>query len=537
MKPLPRLSSLNAERSDDADSVVLAVFAPFGADPVLSHYPDGKRKPIRQHPLVRQLQKVARQGVNVSALVDLVRDDTYLIEIPAGLPQQMAIHSVWKQQMNAPQSLAGFLRRTHARFPCSTPVLALEGHGAGYLPEINGGIVDPKSTTDDGRIAWKFTQGAAQAVDANTGAPMLLLVPSPELPCESPEGRAISLPMSTWGLGQALASAVKDGVRRPAVIHFNNCLNMSVEVLHTAAPYADYATGYANYNFFTCGEAYPEVFKKLRRAGVASAEQVARWFAAANGALLHSLRNHPTVGATIALARLTGVCDALNALAKELTDALRSAGGDAVREHIKTAVRAAQQYDTEQGFELEVPDQITDLADFAFCLQRQFAAGSIHDKARTLQQALVDVWQYGDYDRPWVDEQQIWDFRNRRIGISIFMPDPTIEGLWDWRSPFYMKNHLEADKAPSQPDVIDFLTDSSGRCPWVKFLVEYHNVKTVPANGRLLRARPPLAPVVNREFKPTLPHPADNDSPCDPDAEQQGQGEKPGRAPGAARAN
>ncbi len=51
---------------------------------------------------------------------------------------------------------------------------------------------------------------------------------------------------------------------RLAAIHFDNCFNMSVEVLHTVAPHADYATGYMNYNFFTAGAAYPKVFERLR---------------------------------------------------------------------------------------------------------------------------------------------------------------------------------------------------------------------------------------------------------------------------------
>ena len=517
MTRLPCLLPASAKRADDHDSVVFAVYAPFGSDPVLSGFPDNKRKSIRRYPLIKHLLDVARQGVHVSALVDLRHDDTHLIEIPAFEPKAMVIYSAWKQCMSAPQSLAGFLRRTHQRFPCSTLVLALEGHGAGYLPEIDGSLITPQSTSGGGTVQWRIGGDSSEPVDAGTGAPVLGVAVYPELPVESPEVMAISLPMSTWALGFALRSAVKDGVPRPAVIHFNNCFNMSVEVLHTVAPYADFATGYANYNFFTAGETYPAVFKALRQqfahTGPVSREQLARWFAQKNGALLNAKKNHPSVGATIALRRMSGVIAALNDLAKELIDALKSAGGNGVRDHVKAAVSDAQQYDTEQGFALQVPDQLTDLADFAAQLMRQFTSGAIHDKADKLAKALANVWQYGDFDRPHVDETQIWDFRNQRLGVNVFFPDPGIEGLWDWRSPYYMKNTLasEAHKPPAQGGVIDFLSDSSGRSPWVKFLIEYHRVPVNPPRIVLLRAKPPLFPIFERAFKPKYPHPDERD--------------------------
>jgi hypothetical protein len=511
MSRLPCLVSPGAKRAGNDDSVVLAVYAPFGTDPVLSEFPDDKRKAIRQHPLYKHLLAVARQGVHVSALIDLRDDDSHLIEIPAFEPKNAAIHSAWKQCMSAPQALAGFLRRTHQRFPCSTLVLALEGHGAGYLPDIDGSRITPQSTNAGGTVEWKIGANSSEPVDAGTGAPVLGIAVYPELPVESPEVHAISLPMSTWALGFALRSAIKSGVPKPAVIHFNNCFNMSVEVLHTVAPHADYATGYANYDFFTAGETYPAVFNELRKAGTATREQLAKWFAAKNGALLQAKKNHPSIGGTIALRRMSGVVAALNDLAKELTDALKSAGGSAVRDRVKTAVLAAQKYDTEPGFELKSPDQLTDLADFATQLTMQFPTGAIHDKADKLAKSLLAVWQYGGFDRPWVDENQIWDFRNQRLGVNVLFPDPAIEGLWDWRSPYYMKNTLETDKPPAQGHVIDFLSDSSGRSPWVKFLIEYHRLPGSPPRIVLLRAKPPFFPIFDRNYQAKLPHPGDKD--------------------------
>ena len=402
MKRLPCLLPLAAKRPDDTDSVVFAVYAPFGTDRVLSEFPDDKRKAVRQQPLVKHLLAVARQGVHVSALIDLFEDDSYLVEIPAYEPRQMAIHSAWKQRMNAPQALAGFLRRTHDRFPCSTLVLALEGHGAGYLPEIDGSAISPDSTSGSGTVVWELKSDGI--TPTKNGAPILAVSVYPELPVESPEFIPPNLPLSTWALGFALRSAIKDGVPRPAVIHFNNCFNMSLEVLHTVAPHADFATGYANYNFFTAGEAYPEVFKELRaqfaKSGPVTREQLAKWFATKNGALLQAKQNHPSVGATIALRRMAGVLTALNDLAKELTDALKSAGGNGVRSLVKTAVLAAQQFDTGQTYQLEVPDQLTDLADLATQLMVRLPTGTIHDKAEKLVKALAGVWQYGGLRSP-----------------------------------------------------------------------------------------------------------------------------------------
>jgi hypothetical protein len=226
---------------------------------------------------------------------------------------------------------------------------------------------------------------------------------------------------------------------------------------------------------------------------------------------------------------MNAVRNAITELAKELTAALKAPGGNGVRTQIKAAVTAAQQFDTGAGYQLEVPDQMTDLVDLAFQLKAQFASGTIHDRASDVMTAVGQVWQYGDFDRPYLDETQIWDFRNQRLGVSIFFPDPAIEGQWDWRSPYYMKNGLEPDKLPRQPRVIDFLADSSGRSAWVRFLIEYHKVDVdPPPRVVLLRAQPPLFPTFDPDYVPKYPHPVDP-GPCnDP-------GKIPGQIGGANR--
>ena len=93
---LPRLMPHESEKSTAAsartDCVLLAVYAPFGTDETLSNYPNSQPQPLTQHPLVRNLQKVAKLGVHVSALIDRVGEDTYLVEIPAGAPGRMCMN-------------------------------------------------------------------------------------------------------------------------------------------------------------------------------------------------------------------------------------------------------------------------------------------------------------------------------------------------------------------------------------------------------------------------------------------------------------
>ena len=492
-----------------AEGVVLAVFAPFGTDPVLSRWPEAAQPDITGQPLVRALQDVAAQGVNVSALVDVYGDDSWLVEIPAGQPKKMAVHSVWKQDMAAPQSLAGFLRRTHQRFPCQTLVLALEGHGAGFVPEI-----DPLRITPQTRSLW--TQGAqsgqvrwTQSADGSRFAPEpgspALPMTSPELPMTSPELPAARLPMSTWGLARALASARQAGVPRPAVIHFDNCFNMSLELLHAVAPHAEVATGYGNYNFFTAGATYPRVFERLRRAAGASAEDLGRWFAAENAAGLRAKGNHPTVGASLRLKRLQPLTAALDRMALALAAELLATGATA-RAVIRGAILAAQQYDSNGNRELEVPDQMIDLGSLAVRLQQAFPAGSaIAVAAAGVEVQLKGVWQYGDHERPWTDETQVWDFRDTRLGVNLMLPDPGLDGIWDWRSPYYLAGTADPSRPPAHRAQIPFLSDRAGkRPPWVEFIVEYH--RNTPFKA-FLPARAPEFPVFNAAFKPEFPPP------------------------------
>jgi hypothetical protein len=493
------------------EGVVLAVFAPFGTDPVLSRWPNAAQADIHGQPLVQALQEVAAQGVNVSALIDLYGDDSWLVEIPAGQPKKMAVHSVWKQDMAAPQSLAGFLSRTHQRFPCRTLVLALEGHGAGFVPEIDPLRITPQSRSQwtqggqSGQVRW--TQSAdGSSFEPESGSPALPMT-SPELPMTSPELPAARLSLSTWGLAAALQSARKAGVPRPAVIHFDNCFNMSLELLHAVAPHAEVATGYGNYNFFTAGAAYPKVFERLRLAGSASAEELGRWFAAENAAGLRAKGNHPTVGASLSLKRMKPLTAALDRMALALTAELRATGA-AARSTIRSAILAAQQYDSNGNRELEVPDQMSDLGSLAVRLQQAFAAGSaIAAAAAGVAAQLKGVWQYGDHERPWTDETQVWDFRDTRLGVNLMLPDPGLDGIWDWRSPYYLAGTADPSQPPAHRAQIPFLSDSAGaRPPWVEFIVEYH--RSTPFKA-FQPARAPEFPVFNAEFKPGFPPPDD----------------------------
>ena len=74
--------------------ITLVVHAPYGTDPELSGYPGTAARPIEKHPLLRHLQAVADCGVHVCALVDLVDDQTWLVEWKA-LDRKPTITSRW----------------------------------------------------------------------------------------------------------------------------------------------------------------------------------------------------------------------------------------------------------------------------------------------------------------------------------------------------------------------------------------------------------------------------------------------------------
>lgn len=497
LKPRPR---------PDGGGVLFVVYAPFGDDPVLSHYPGKTPRPVQEHPLVKNLQKVAAQGANVSALVDLVDDCTYLIEIPALQPQRMQVTSAWKQDMGAPCTLAGFLQRAHGRFPCSALLLALEGHGAGYLPSIDGAAISPATTNGADGKQWIVTSGGTALREGDGGIPVLP-VGSPVPPLDSPEGMPVRLPLSTWGLGEALRRARAGGVPAPLVIHFNNCFNLSLELLHTVAPFAGYATAYGNYNFFTAGETYPQVFEALRSSGGMSVEALAKEFGHQNHAFLAAKKNHPTLGGVVRLSRMKGIAAQLDTLACRLVEALKDTdpAWTARRSRMQAAIRRAQQLDADGSYALEVPDGMTDLGSLAVELQAEFGRDPIGTAAGQLLAALNGIWLYGDHERPWLDEAQIWNFSARHLGLNIFLPDPDLKGQWDWRSPYYLTGKVGTGTPPSLKQQIGFLLERGGqRAPWVQFIVDYH--RKVPFDG-YQRVRRLQFPVYNADFKPKYPPP------------------------------
>jgi hypothetical protein len=530
MKQLPRFEPDSASGQAAADdSLVLAVYAPFGTDPTLSHYPGTKPRPPAKHPLVRSLAKVAALGVHVHALIDLVGDDSYVVEIDAGNPASLTITSAWKQDMASPRALAGFLRRVRARRPCASVVLALEGHGAGFLPDLDTSQLTTERVTDGGRIDWRT--GGSGSVPLPTGSPILptgspiLPTGSPILPTGSPILPAGPLPISTWGLGEALRLGTDNGKQRIAIVHFNNCFNMSVEVMHTVAPYADFATGYCNYNFFSAGETYPAAISKWLSRGPRTRRSLAQWFADANHTKLAAKKNHPTIGSVVALSDVAAIVRQLDKLARELTRLLQvadPAARKAVRDNIEAAIRGSRQYDTVPGFALGIPDQLTDLASMAAVLaQQSFASGDVRRHAQALAQSLKGIKRYGDSDAPWVDLGVRWDFADERLAMNVFLPDPGLQGVWDWRSPYYLERTPASGKPPIQPNVIRFLQQTQ----WIEFLIEYH--KDVRFVG-LLPALAPRFPIFNARFDPK--NPGGGGSPGQPGA-GPGRPDNPYQAP------
>ncbi|MEW6704857.1 MAG: clostripain-related cysteine peptidase [Pseudomonadota bacterium] len=500
-------------RTAPTDAVTLAVYAPFGTDEVLSSYPDGSSRELAQHPLFKSLLQVCECGVHVSALIDLAGDDTYLVDLPAGQPAAVKVISRWKQDMSAPATLAGFLRHAQATWPSSALVLALEGHGAGFLPDIDRRQLSTQNVTAGGTIEWRMSGDHASPV-LPMGSP-LLPMGSPLLPMGSPLLPANHMPISTAGLGIALKDAIAHGAPKIAALHFNNCFNMSVEVLHTVAPYAEYATGYMNYNFFTAGATYPAVFARLQRAGSASAEQLACWFADENRAALAQKKHHPTVGGVIRLSRMHEIAERIDDLADALLSALRTASAGArpaVVSKVRHAILKAQQYDTDAPMELESPDQLTDVYSLAAALtQFDFGPHKVHSAALALQKALQGVKAYGENDHPWVAFDQRWNFSAPTLAMNIFLPDPLLSGLWDWRSPYYLNVNPDPTLPQVQPRIIEFLKVTD----WVDFIIEYH--KEARFIG-LLPAAIPAFPVFNAGFEP----PRKSDDPCHDGGSKEG---------------
>lgn len=491
------------------DSVVLVVYTPFGGDAVLSTFPDGESSDLLQHPLVQALLEVAKQRVHVVALVDRVDEDSHLIEIPAGRPTSLRVVSRWKQDMASPHTLAGLLRHAHQTRPTSSIVLALEGHGAGFLPEIDRSKLTIEALTENGRYGWNVRPEGSSTPVLPMGGPVLPMG-GPVLPMGGPVLPANQSPLSTWGLGVALKAAQDAGAPKPAVIHFNNCFNLSAELLHTIAPYAEYATGYPNYNFFTAGVSYPKVFARLKKQKTATAAEVARWFALENQAALLPKGNHPTAGGVVELARMRDIVEKVDDLADALLASLRNTSGAQralVADDIQAAIVKAQQYDTTHGdFTLETPDEMTDLRSLAAALNdATYSAFGVQAAAEALWKATEGIKIYGDADRPWLNTIALWDFRGE-LAMNIFLPDPLRKGLWDWRSPYYLDVNPDPAKPRVQPHIIDFVKVTD----WVDFIIEYH--KDVPFVG-LLPARIPEFPVFNATFEPPRQRP---DTPNDP---------------------
>jgi hypothetical protein len=492
---LPTLTYAKPGAALTSAGVTLAVYAPFGTDPVLSRYPGELPLKIKDHPLVKALVEVSKRSVHVSALIDLYGDDTYLVEIPADKPTGIRITSRWKQAMAVPNNLSGFLKHTRAQRPGTAIVLALEGHGAGYLPEIDVSQLTTANLTREGSLQWRITEGEAAPL-LPMGSP-LLPMGSPLLPMGSPLLPVNHMPLSTWGLGKALKDTLADGGAKIAVIHFNNCFNMSVELLHTVAPYAEVAAGYMNYNFFTAGESYPAAFQRLKLAGAASTLQMATWLAEGNRDLLATRTHHPTTGGAVLLSRMTTVATRVDALAKALTAALTGATPaqrPIVVGKIRSAIQTAQQYDTVPTFKLDTPDELSDLASFARAFTTfDVNATAVQKAAKDLVTALAGIKVYGASDTPWVAPTVAWDFSSASLAMNILCPDPALRGLWDWRSPYYLQTVPDPALPVPQPNVIDFLKSTA----WVPFIIEYH--KETPFRG-LLPAAIPEYPIFKRNY-------------------------------------
>ena len=326
----------------------------------------------------------------------------------------------------------------------------------------------------------------------------------PTTPMGMPTTPLLHTGMPTHALGRALDEARTQGLPRLAVIHLASCFNMAVEVLHTIAPHAAAAAGYCNYNFFSAAQTYPAVMRRLVEAGSATPEELARWFVDENHALLAAQGRHPIVGGALALERMDGIAEAVDALSDTMLRAMRR--GERrdqilVRQAIQAAIEHAQQYDTSADMVLETPDQMTDLYSLAHALSRQMVSEpDVRVAAERLCERLQGIKRVGDVDSPWMDETDtvVWNFAEPTLAMSIFLPDPLRSGLWDWRTPFYVDVNPGTGPARMQTGVIDFLKVTT----WVEFLIEYHRDTRFRA---LSVARAPRAPVASSSVRRLSP--------------------------------
>jgi hypothetical protein len=488
---------------DLREGVTLVVFAPFGSDPVLSTYPDGTTSSVASHPLTRNLERVASLGVNVVALIDRVNDDTWLVQIPASRPGDITFLSQGKQDMVSPHALANLVERAHRFAPGASLVLALEGHGAGFLPDLDLTKLTLGNVTAEGAVEWRLDAGLVRPYKRSAGSPdydaPLVAQGAPVLPMGNPTSPTNHEALDTWAIGEALRSARSAGVPIVPVVHLNNCFNMSVEVLHTIAPYADVATGYCNYNFFTSGDAYPLVFQRLAALERISPLDLGRLFALANHAVLLSAGHEPTVAGTVELNRMATIADRVDELSDALLNALRqtSAADRAVYiGRMRQAIVNAQQYDSRPDFILETPDELTDLDSLAAeLLKMDFGPYKVAAAADALRSALAGIKQYGDDDSPWMDPDVTWNFDSPDLAMNIFLPDPLLNGLWDWRAQYYLDVNPDPNKPQVQRHIIDFVKVTD----WVDFLIEYH--RDAPFVG-LLPAEIPDMPLASRPEDP-----------------------------------
>jgi len=486
------------------EMLTLAVYAPFGTDPVLSGFPDGKTTTIADHPLVRNLAAVARTGVAVVAIVDRADDDTWLVTFAPGSAQP-ELSSLGKQDMQSANTLTKLLRDAHAFAPDNACVLTLEGHGAGYLPDLDPQALTLDDVTAGGALEWRLGAvgelGALSRPYDEAGQPYVASG-APVLPGGSPTSPTNHAAMPTAEVAAALAAARSAGVPKVSVVHLNNCFNMSAELLHTIMPYAEYATGYCNYNFFTAGQPYPAVFQRLAAAGSASDEQLAKWFAAENHKVLLEAGHEPTVAGTVELARMHEIAEKVDDLSDALLAALRTASPTerpAIVDKIRQAIVGAQQYDSRPDYVLEAPDELTDLDSFATeLLKYDFEPYKVAPAAEALRRALCGIKQYGDVDTPWMAPGDLWDFSSKNLAMNIFLPDPLLKGLWDWRSQYYLDVNPDPRNPQVQRSIIDFVKVTD----WVDFLVEYH--RDTPFVG-LLPALIPEYPPLRSDFNPRCP--------------------------------
>lgn len=301
--------------------------------------------------------------------------------------------------------------------------------------------------------------------------------------------------LSIDALAQALKIGTDEGQEPLDVLDLIHCFSASIEELYTLYPYAHMIAAAPNYTY-----AKPDMLG-VALDGLeegASASQMAE-------SLVETYHNalpdegHPRLLLSLDSQKIAPIKEAWDETALHLKTAFDEDYAT-TRERLKSAYSESAKYDTtlceeEQGWELDPPDALSDMADFAQRLGMQFEAGSdVRQWSETASQLVEEAIQSRHVvtGTPWFaqpltdtlsaatqtittstpENLAVWSFDGS--GISMFTDldprrDDTGSPIFSWQSRWYTSgNTFGPEYTPYK-----FLTDSATGVSWADILDYY----------------------------------------------------------------